>query len=215
MKKRLKLFSTIASLCLAVALMAFGVWAATTANFGVSSTVKYTVSGQVNVEITIKVTYDMAQVKGTLDGASTAATGAKYQYTAPTGTGAVSQTWVVKQGITDGDVNLTNSDLLKLGAYEFNIGAVNNSTVVYEIKIENKGQYDATVTITDAPKDITTSSSITVATLLGESAFNSATPTNIEAGKSVTLKTTYTLVDNTKDCAELTYNPSFKIGPKA
>lgn len=41
MKKRLKLFSTIASLCLAVALMAFGVWAATKATFKATSTVSF------------------------------------------------------------------------------------------------------------------------------------------------------------------------------
>lgn len=41
MKKRVKLFTTIASLCLAVALMAFGVYAATQAKFSVSSTVAF------------------------------------------------------------------------------------------------------------------------------------------------------------------------------
>ena len=52
MKKKVKLFSTIASLCLAVALMAFGVWAASSTNFGVSSKVIYTVTGQVKMEYT-------------------------------------------------------------------------------------------------------------------------------------------------------------------
>lgn len=43
MKKKVKLFSTIASLCLAVALMAFGVWAAAgAAKFATNSTVKFT-----------------------------------------------------------------------------------------------------------------------------------------------------------------------------
>ena len=41
MKKKVKLFTTIASLCLAVALMAFGVYAATKVTYNVSGTVKY------------------------------------------------------------------------------------------------------------------------------------------------------------------------------
>lgn len=41
MKKRIKLFTTIASLCLAVALMAFGVYAATTVNFTASGKIAF------------------------------------------------------------------------------------------------------------------------------------------------------------------------------
>ena len=44
MKKKVKLFSTIASLCLAVALMAFGVWAATTSAYTVTSKVQFAAS---------------------------------------------------------------------------------------------------------------------------------------------------------------------------
>lgn len=42
MKKKIKLFTTIASLCLAVALMAFGVYAATQVTYNVNGTVQYT-----------------------------------------------------------------------------------------------------------------------------------------------------------------------------
>ena len=45
MKKRFKLITTIASLCLAVALMAFGVYAATNASFTVTSTINFSTSG--------------------------------------------------------------------------------------------------------------------------------------------------------------------------
>lgn len=51
MKKRVKLFTTIASLCLAVALMAFGVYAATTANFTVSGSVNFTAAKDVYMYI--------------------------------------------------------------------------------------------------------------------------------------------------------------------
>lgn len=42
MKKKVKLFTTIASLCLAVALMAFGVYAATNATYKVSGSISFT-----------------------------------------------------------------------------------------------------------------------------------------------------------------------------
>lgn len=55
MKKKIKLFSTIASLCLAVALMAFGVWAATNnVNFKVNSTVSFTADAMVYGEFKIE-----------------------------------------------------------------------------------------------------------------------------------------------------------------
>ena len=51
MKKNFKLFSTIASLCLAVALMAFGVWAANSTTLTINSKVSFTVS-DVFVDVT-------------------------------------------------------------------------------------------------------------------------------------------------------------------
>ncbi|MBQ3494114.1 MAG: hypothetical protein IJA69_01725 [Clostridia bacterium] len=41
MKKRVKLFATIASLCLAISLMAFGVYAAATVTYNINGTVSY------------------------------------------------------------------------------------------------------------------------------------------------------------------------------
>ena len=51
MKKRVKLFTTIASLCLAVALMAFGVYAATNLSFNVSNTVSFTATALVRAKV--------------------------------------------------------------------------------------------------------------------------------------------------------------------
>ena len=45
MKRKIKVFSAIASLCLAVALMAFGVYAATQVTYTLSGTVEYEVAG--------------------------------------------------------------------------------------------------------------------------------------------------------------------------
>ena len=56
MKKRFKLFSTIASLCLAIALMAFGVYVATTASFSITNKVSFT--AEKNVKATITLTLD-------------------------------------------------------------------------------------------------------------------------------------------------------------
>ena len=55
MKKKIKLFTTIASLCLAVALMAFGVYAATQVTYNVNGTVQYTMDAVlVDVSTTIE-----------------------------------------------------------------------------------------------------------------------------------------------------------------
>ena len=59
--KKIKLFTTIASLCLAVALMAFGVYAATSASIGVTSSITFSADGQVGGTLTVK-SYSVASV---------------------------------------------------------------------------------------------------------------------------------------------------------
>ena len=142
MKKKVKLFSTIASLCLAVALMAFGVWAASSANFGVSSTVKYTVTGQVNTIITIKVAYTTDHVDfddkdvsdGKVDGTDTVLT---------------TQTWTRNQRPGEAALNLVDENVIKLGDYTFNKEALVNDVVVYTITIENLASDQLKVKVTD------------------------------------------------------------------
>ena len=60
MKKRVKLLTTIASLCLAVALMAFGVYAATSVSFKATGTISFT-----STEISGTWTLAVAAVNGT------------------------------------------------------------------------------------------------------------------------------------------------------
>ena len=55
MKKRFKLITTIASLCLAVALMAFGVYAATEASFSVTNRVSFDATANVKAQVTLAV----------------------------------------------------------------------------------------------------------------------------------------------------------------
>lgn len=52
MNKKFKLFTTIASLCLAVCLMAFGVWAASSVSYSITANLKYTVGKNISAEIT-------------------------------------------------------------------------------------------------------------------------------------------------------------------
>lgn len=53
MKKKVKLITTIASLGLALALMAFGVYAATTASFKVTGTVSFTATAHVECNVSV------------------------------------------------------------------------------------------------------------------------------------------------------------------
>lgn len=58
--KKFKLISTIASLCLAVALMAFGVYAATQVSVSISSTIKFNTKDNVVGTLTVK-SYNIAE----------------------------------------------------------------------------------------------------------------------------------------------------------
>ena len=70
MKKKVKLITTIASLCLAVALMAFGVFAALNVSYTITNTVSY--SAAANVKATITYTTEATNMKeirkGSLEG---------------------------------------------------------------------------------------------------------------------------------------------------
>lgn len=61
MKKKFKLITTIASLCLAVALMAFGVYAAINVNYTVTTNVSYQAAKNVKAKVTYRTHVDHAQ----------------------------------------------------------------------------------------------------------------------------------------------------------
>ena len=67
MKKRVKLFTTIASLCLAVALMAFGVYAAANVTYNVNGTVSYVMT-DVLVNVSTKLEKSTTVVKKAVEG---------------------------------------------------------------------------------------------------------------------------------------------------
>ncbi|MBR5145328.1 MAG: hypothetical protein IKV34_01525 [Clostridia bacterium] len=66
MKKKVKLITTIASLCLAVALMAFGVYAALNVSYTIKNTVSY--SAAANVKATITYTTELGNATATVPG---------------------------------------------------------------------------------------------------------------------------------------------------
>lgn len=204
MKKKVKLFATIASLCLAVCLMAFGVWAASTATLGVSSSVSYTVSGNVHVAFDVMVEYTSTEnhVSYTAASGSTA--------TAETG----KNTWeTITQTPSEGDKNSS----LGLGTYQFNVGAEKDDYVKYTIKVTNLGKYDAKLTVTDLPAADTNKSihisregtgSLTTA--------NSAeTATVAKNNGTFTIVVIYSLNDVATDCSALTFAPKLVVTPQA
>ena len=90
MKKKVKLITTIASLCLAVALMAFGVYAATSVTMRVTSTVKFTVN-EVFVEVTgnaYKAAYNADLATVAVEGNQAVTPYARKSYTGTMGTDA-------------------------------------------------------------------------------------------------------------------------------
>lgn len=110
MKKRVKLLTTIASLCLAVALMAFGVYAASTATFTVKSTAKFDVTGDLVGTITVTA-YNSA------DGTTT-------------GDQAGQTTQVVNYTTTSGEIDLSTSVITL---------SLDKPYVYYEVSYANDG----------------------------------------------------------------------------
>ena len=207
MKKRLKLFSTIASLCLAVALMAFGVWAATNATFGVTSTVKYTVNGQVNVEFGVTVAYGEDVTLKRDDTERDPATSNTDSETKIT-----TDSWSISQ--VPGESAKTQT--LKLGEYTFNSKALDGkSKIVYTITITNNAAEKLKVTLSNGVT-ATTTEQLTTVVIKCEVEETGLNAEKMVAGKTgetagvYTYKVTYTL-NKGIDSADITFNPSFAL----
>ena len=142
MKKRVKLLTTIASLCLAVALMAFGVYAANQATLTLGSTVAFN-SDNVAVGYTVNVAWaDSVTRSGDVVTATTGVT--------------VSDTYQAGQA---GTLNVTAGQELQaaddanynwaLGDYEFGAATVAvDDTIVYTVTIKNNATNSVTVVLT-------------------------------------------------------------------
>lgn len=175
MKKNFKLFSTIASLCLAVALMAFGVWAATSVSLGVTSKVSFTVS-DVFVNITGKATL------GGEDVASAAFTATSY-------TGTVANAKLDNETWAIGTIAFTSE----------------KDVIVYTLEISNAAKSgQVKVTVTDfAPKAIAgTDATAKVVVAEAPEADLAGDAMTLAAGKKLTITVTRTLKDKTTTIEE-------------
>jgi len=123
MKKRVKLLTTIASLCLAVALMAFGVYAATTASFAVTTSVTFSIGDNIAGTVTVSE-YNAA--KGATAKAGEALDSDTHTFTA-------------NETVTNHALTLDNVAL-----------TAENPTVVYEVVFTKaEGSKDATIVISN------------------------------------------------------------------
>ena len=171
MKKGFKIATTIASLCLTVALMAFGVYAATSSTLGISSTVSFTSQDvQVFWEWSVSggslTTANSGEYQTTLEGAvdnkdislgtinfvtNNGEDGKTIKYTIKcTNTGAkpVSVT-APTAGLFAGDENLSIS-------YTTNSAGTAWSDVTLDTTTAKTVTYEVTLTLLDATKDIST-----------------------------------------------------------
>ena len=220
MKKKVKLFSTIASLCLAVALMAFGVWAASNANFGVTSTVKYTLSGQVQATFTVKVFYNKTVVKTSMEDNKQGEYTSGYTNKPVSAENAdeVYNEWSYKQEAGKVGYNLTESDVIKLGNYTFKPNAVAKdgenagSTVTYVIEVVNESTTEALkVTLTNLPATYVEGDAIKNTPAADNTALETGKFATIEKNNGkFTYKVTYELVNATKE-GQCTFNPSVAL----
>ena len=178
MKKRVKLLTTIASLCLAVALMAFGVYAANAAvTFKTNSTVSFSAATEVIGEFTATLTKytaedDEGQVVDSINAKNT----------------IDNKTWVV----TDSDTTLMGAGYALGGAealklvnvgdkYEFSFTFKNNSP--YAVNYE--------LTLTDADKLVDTKQANAEAVAIDVE--KTQTPSDAEGSLGLSGTITYTV----------------------
>ena len=192
MKKRVKLFTTIASLCLAVALMAFGVYAATQATFGITSNVSFTALN-VTIRFDAKVEFD-TQYVNYID---TNATKDEEVYTP----GTNANDWT--SGVITPDAETAQYNW-NLGNYAFKENAA-NKTVVYTFKITNKGTNPVKITVTTPVNAVSAGEAGTIAVAADGST------ASLAKDAVYTYTVTVTLTDATMDWGTKPINPAFKV----
>ena len=189
MKKRVKLLTTIASLCLAVALMAFGVYAATSSTFNVTSHVSF----EANVAVAWK-----ANVSGghavTVDGENREVA---------TGVLDISEQTLTMNAQTkeDGSANkvvVTNAvDGKDSIPAEIEFENKDNATITYKFSCLNNGDSDITVTVTHTAIPETANLKVSYKT---ENGTAEATTTweeenTVKAGEKITFTVELKMVD--------------------
>lgn len=180
MKKRFKIITTVASLCLAVALMAFGVYAAANSTFTVTSSVSFTSQ--------VAVTWGLDTEGGAAG--NTHVTGYTKEITAD------------KEATTD---DATGALITKtIGDLAFGAATNEEKTITYTITAHNpSGSTAITVTCTSVTLPTHDNVTVTVANAVedGEStvsaadALTTAFSATVAAGDTLTITITCTLED--------------------
>lgn len=142
--KKFKLISTIASLCLAVALMAFGVYAAKTINVSVTSNITFSTGDNVKGTLTVK-SYNIKAytVKGGSPTAPTISDSEKVweEFTASVNNADGSAILKTGEG-TNSKVELTSEKLFVVYAISFETSSDNKPT----LKVETTGDNALSIT---------------------------------------------------------------------
>ena len=214
MKNKITLFSTIASLCLVVALMAFGVYAATSLTLGMNSKVSFSVS-EVYAKVTVSTQINEETANATVFQNYTV-TGEAYSQSLDYFLTNVTNDNKKYKGTGEGAV------VYDLGTLEFeNTGTTNQPTITYKVAVEIPTGVDATVKI-EATKNLTTVDNVSAAyTATGVETSTDATATTsvtktvgaIAGGEVVTkLELTYVLtLTNSAKAISAVDGPSFVI----
>lgn len=188
MKKKVKLFSTIASLCLAVALMAFGVWAATSSKYSVTSKVSFTSKD-------VMVTWNAKVVGGKVTN----------NVTAPA---------VVVNATTNPGAE-HKAEPVNLGAQEFDTTTTEGLTITYTITCQNNGEN--VIRVTPAFKDtkkFATAQNVVVTYKMKNTTAGDFTPGDwavqtIAKGETATWEVALRMENITQDVAEQNLDVSF------
>ena len=148
MKRKFKLFATVASLCLCFALMAFGVYAATNVKYTASGSVSFTVN-----DVFVTVTNNMVKKLGDADETVVASTVASAKSYTEDESSKVKTGTSLSADCTYGDVVFT-----KTGDY-----------IKYTTTIKNDGESDIKVKfVVSTPTDTTHLNSTVTAQVTGE-----------------------------------------------
>ena len=205
MKRRIKVFSAIASLCLAVALMAFGVYAATQVDYKVSGTVTYTVT-----DVLVKVTTNIY-----------AATDSTKGYTAvEDGIDATTALNGVQWNEEDAVATDTFQTYDANGANSVGAGVYDDEALAYNIDFADSTAYKIVIEIATVQKDKDVTVAVTLEstgdnyslgadkTTAGKSSFTVAKSTEqgVTAGATTTLTYFVYLNDATKSVTGANYS---------
>lgn len=176
MNKKFKLFTTIASLCLAVCLMAFGVWAASSVSYSITASLKYEVGNNISAKISgVGFASADATVKtGTGTGATLAEIELKGDAHEGLQTGAFSFT---------GDITLDSSK--PYAVYVITVHQVGSNAITASVSGAGSTNFEVYTTGTTA--SATTTSTTDAVVTVAFKVISASAGANIDDAESVTI----------------------------